>query len=339
MLEKVINEVCYEMSEILTETQIQALRNILYMNFHDKRIVSETTSIIPSQMDPDMMKLKMFVASKRISGRSETTLAQYVAQIMSLKYSLNKPFAEMTSMDIRWYFAMCQVERGNSMNTLQNRRRALNSFFNFMVNEEMISKNPLNKIEPFKVPKEIKKPFSAKEMESLRMACKTTRDRALIEFLYSTGLRVSELCTLNVGDIDLYKQEFTVRGKGNKERMVYISDVAYFHLQKYIFERCGNELCTIVALKDRPLFETYDNPKKRLTVSGVQYNLRTLGKRANVENVHPHRFRRTFATDLLARGMRIEEVMILMGHVKIETTMIYCTVNQSSVKNSYFRCA
>ena len=338
MLEKTINEVCSQMTEILTEAQIQALKNVLYMNFHDKQIVASSTSVIPTGMDPDMVKVKMFVASKRVSGRAESTLAQYVAQIMSLKYAINKPFAEITSMDIRWYFAMCQVDRGNSMTTLQTRRRALNSFYNFLVAEEMVSKNPLLKIEPFKLPYEIKKPFSARDLESLRAACKTTRERAIIEFLYSTGLRVSEFCKLNVGDIDLYKQEFIVRGKGNKERTVYISDTAWFHLHRYLFERCAAKSCTLLALKDEPLFMAKQRDE-RLTMAGTQYVLRALGSRAKVEDVHPHRFRRTFATDLLARGMRIEEVMVLMGHSKIETTMIYCTINQTSVKNSYFRCA
>lgn len=149
----------------------------------------------------------------------------------------------------------------------------------------------------------------------------------------------SGLCSLNVGDIDLYKQEFKVMGKGRKERTLYISDSASFYLFRYLKWRKEGEGLTIEELANTPLFVSLKRPHNRLTVAGVQYALKLIGKRAGVGNVHPHRFRRTFATDLLNRGMRIEEVMVLMGHTKIETTLIYCNIKQDGVRESYRKYA
>ena len=148
--------------------------------------------------------------------------------------------------------------------------------------------------------KVIKKPFSSEEMEALRINCMELRDRALIEFLYSTGVRVSELVALNVCDVEIGKQE---------------------------------------GLEEQPLFVTLDKPHNRLTVAGIQYMLRQLGERAKVKNVHPHRFRRTVVTDLLSRGMPIEQVKEFLGHEKLDTTMIYCSVKEENVQASHRKYA
>ena len=179
----------------------------------------------------------------------------------------------------------------------------------------------------------IKKPFSAEELEALRVNCSSLRDRALVEFLYSTGVRVSELASLNVGDIEMGRQELIVYGKGSKERKTYLTDSAKFYLRRYLQTREQE------GLADQSLFVTLDSPHDRLTVAGVQYMLRQLGKRAGVKNVHPHRFRRTIATDLLARGMKIEEVKEFLGHEKLDTTMIYCTIKEENVQTSHRKYA
>ena len=128
-------------------------------------------------------------------------------------------------------------------------------------------------------------------------------------------------------------------GKGRKERRLYVSDVACFHLYRYLRWRMAKEGLTMEELAQKPLFVSAKKPYSRMTVAGVQYLVKTLGKKAGVGNVHPHRFRRTFATDLLNRGMRIEEVMVLMGHTKIETTLIYCNIKQDNVRESYRKYA
>jgi len=225
------------------------------------------------------------------------------------------------------------------MSTMQTRLHYLSSFWEFLNAEGLVIENPVKKIGAIMVDKVIKKPFSTEEMESLRVNCFAIRDRAIMEFLYSTGVRVSELTQLNVQDIEMGKQETIVNGKGSKERRVYLTDSAKFYLKRYLQERKATEGLTDEELQERPLFVSLKTPDKRLSVGGVQYMLRTLGKQSGVKNVHPHRFRRTIASDLLSRGMHIEEVKELLGHEKLDTTMLYCTIKEQNVRESFRRFA
>ena len=144
---------------------------------------------------------------------------------------------------------------------------------------------------------------------------------------------MSELVSLNVGDIEMGKQELIVYGKGSKERKTYLTDSAKFYLRRYLRTRQQE------GLEEQPLFVTLDKPHDRLTVAGVQHMLRQLGKRAKVDNCHPRRFRRTIATDLLNRGMPIEQVKEFLGHEKLDTTMIYCSIRQEGVQASHKKYA
>lgn len=339
MLHELLINVLQQMSDSLDEKQLDKLQNVLYIQFHDKKIEEETYELEETDTDNDTYKIKMFVASKKVSGRQNNTLAQYVREIHNCRNTVNKPIEDITTMDLRWYFGMLRERNGISMVTLQGRMRYLNSFWTFLEREKLVNDNPVARIESLRIESTIKKAYSGQEIEALKMACDRERDRALIEFLYATGVRVSELCSLNVGDIDLYKQEFVVMGKGRKERRLYISDVASFHLFRYLKWRTQKERLSLDELANKPLFATAKKPYERLTVAGVQYLVKQIGKKAGVGNVHPHRFRRTFATDLLNRGMRIEEVMVLMGHTKIETTLIYCNIRQDNVRESYRKYA
>lgn len=339
MLEEILMDVVEAMSTSLDEEQLNKLQNVLYIKFRGKKIVEERYELQVVGNDSDTHKIRMFKASKKVSGRQDNTLAQYIREITNCRYAINKKIEDITTMDLRWYFGMLQEHNGISMVTLQGRKRYLNSFWTFLQRENMVKDNPVARIENLRIESTIKKAFTGKELEALMTACKHPRDRALLEFLYATGVRVSELCSLNVSDIDLFKQEFKVMGKGRKERDLYISDPACFHLFKYLDWRMKKEDLTIEELANKPLFVSTKKPHSRLTVAGVQYLVKKIGKKAEVGNVHPHRFRRTFATDLLNRGMRIEEVMVLMGHTKIETTLIYCNIKQDSVRESYRKYA
>ena len=236
-------------------------------------------------------------------------------------------------MDLRYYYGVMREQRGIKMSTMQTRLHYLSSFWDFLITEELVHSNPVKKVGLLKLEKTIKKPFSAAELEALRVNCTELRDRALVEFLYSTGVRVSELVSLNVGDIEMGKQELIVYGKGSKERKTYLTDSAKFYLRRYLRTRERE------GLESKPLFVTLDKPHDRLTVAGVQHTLRQLGKRAKVENTHPHRFRRTIATDLLNRGMPIEQVKEFLGHEKLDTTMIYCSIRQEGVQASHKKYA
>lgn len=338
MLEKILMDVCAQMSAAINKDQMDTLRNVLFVNFKGKKIVQEKNEIIVSTQDTDEEKIKLFAASKSIGGRKKSTIRQYVNEIRACHALINKQFEDITTMDLRWYFGIMQQQRKNKISTIKTKMRYLNSFFTFLVKEEMLIKNPLSKIEPPKTDCVVRKAFSAEEMEAIRKACPLVRDRALIEFLYATGLRVSEAVSLKVGDIDMYRKEFTVVGKGNKERVVYISESAYYHLREYFQWREGLEGISRSELAERPLFIMLKSPHKGISKKGIEYLCQKIGERARLVNVHPHRFRRTFATNMLRHGMKLEELARLMGHSKLDTTMLYCNIDQDNVKNSYRKC-
>lgn len=339
MLEKILIDVCQKMSESLDEEQLEKLKNTLFIVFHGKEIVEEKNEIIVSNEESDQQKMEMFVASKKVSGRKNNTLKQYVNELKACRAAIGKNFEDITSMDLKWYLGILKEKKGNKITTIRNKIRYLNSFYTFLVKEEMILKNPVDKIETPKMDYTIKKPFSVQEMESIRKACGNPRDRALVEFMYSTGLRVSEVCSLDVSDIDLYQKRFTVTGKGSKERIVYVSDAACFHLKEYLRWRSKKEKIDLEDLSKKPLFVSLKGAFERISSAGIEYICRQIGKVSGISNVHPHRFRRTFATGMIKRGMKLEELMKLMGHTKMDTTLIYCEVDQENVRNSYYKYA
>lgn len=333
MVEKILENIVNEMLPHLDQGQMEHLKNVLYINFHGKEVCDQCTELVPRGESGDEAKIRMFIASKKAVNRQDNTLKQYSREIFNMLDFLGKRIEDITGMDLRYYYGVMREQRHIKMSTMQTRLHYLSSFWDFLVTEELVHSNPVKKVGLLKLEKTIKKPYSAEEMEALRTSCGTLRDRALVEFLYSTGVRVSELVALNVGDIEMGKQELIVYGKGSKERKTYLTDSARFYLRRYLQTRDQTDL------ESKPLFVTLDKPHDRLTVAGVQHMLRQLGRRAKVDNVHPHRFRRTIATDLLNRGMPIEQVKTFLGHEKLDTTMIYCSIRQESVQASHKKYA
>jgi len=328
-LEELINEIVQAMGPYMDAGQMDRLKETLYIKLHDKKIVQESREVAVNSIDDNEKKIRMFIGSKQTTGRKPGTLKQYSDEIHKMLEFVKKRIEDINTMDLRYYYAVCR-KRGISLCTMQTRIHYLSSFWDFLISEDLVQTNPVKKIGNIMVEKTLKQPYSAEEMEKLRNGCKTIRDRAIIEFLYSTGVRVSELCRLNRDEIDINSSQLKVFGKGSKERIVYLTDGARYYLRKYLMQR--NDM-------EPALFASLIAPHERLTVSGIQFMLRELGEKVGVEKVHPHRFRRTIATDLLSRGMRIEEVKELLGHEKIDTTLIYCDIKQMNVKTSFMKFA
>ena len=196
-----------------------------------------------------------------------------------------------------------------------------------MLEDDVIQTNPVAKLKPIKYADEIRKAFSEIEIDALRFACKSKKERAIVEVLLSTGVRVSELSSMLTTDIDLNMMTVhVVHGKGSKERTTYITPVAAKHLKAYLNDR-----------KETGTALFYNKNHEPLNSGGIRVILNTIAKRANVNDVHPHRFRRTFATNLSKRGMEIQEIQKLLGHSNINTTMVYIAVDQTKVATSYRR--
>lgn len=271
--------------------------------------------------------LKKFLATKRVEGIADSTLQRYAEINGALIQYLGKPLAEITTYDIRFYLSMRRQIGRVSNRTLDGMRRCYSSFFSWLSAEGLIPHNPCAALAQIKSRKVVKKPYSAADMERMREACSNIRDLALVDFLYCTGCRVSEVSRLDISDIDFERMECVVLGKGNKERKVYLTEIAAMHLQEYLASRKDGSEALFVG------------KGKRLKKSGIEAIIKKLGKAAGVGNAHPHRYRRTLATNLLDRGMNIQDVAAILGHADLKTTQVYCYISQANVRAAYCKFA
>lgn len=267
--------------------------------------------------------LEMFISAKRVEDCAESTLDYYEMVVKRMLDNVHGSVKNITTDDLRIYLAEHQKEHNASKVTIDNIRRVLSSFFAWLEDEDYILKSPVRRIHKVKTAKIIKETLSDEDLEVLRDNCTNLRNLVIVEMLSSTAVRVGELVKLNRSDIDFNERSCIVFGKGSKEREVYFDAKTKLHLQKYLSERTD----------DNPaLFVSLNAPYERLQISGIQRVVRNLGIQTNIKKVHPHKFRRTVATMAIDKGMPIEQVQTLLGHVKLETTMQYAMVNQSNVK-------
>lgn len=315
--EALVDRIDQEDVEIVSEEMALALKNY--------EITKQTREIITYDGINEMI-LKRYKACLIIAGRSPKTVAAYERIVRKLFDAIQKNFTDMTVSDLR-YFLAYEKSRGVSNRTLENTRVQISSFFTWLLDEEMIYKNPCKQIAPIKYPKEIRLPFSAIEIDAIRSACQTKKERSIVEFLLASGVRVSELCTIRLSDINFDTLAIKVReGKGSKQRTVYINDLASKHLMEYLTSRKANGD-----------YLYYNKWKEPLNPGGVRHILKMIEERAGVTNVHPHRFRRTFATSLANRGMEIQEIGKLLGHANLNTTLTYVYTSEDKVRTSYLK--
>lgn len=327
MNEKFITEVLQMTMQYLDQEQCRKLNENIHIVLQKYELKERCTEL----MDPDnsyIEYLNLFLKRKEIEGKSERTIEQYRLHLSRMLCYFNKAVDKIRENDLFVYLVKYKNIRKVSNTYLNNIRRVFSSFFGWLNNKGFISENPAIGLEKIKTEKKIRKGFTDEELDKLKRACKQKRDLALIEFMYSTGVRASELVSLNINAIDFYLKSVIVHGKGNKERETYLTPIALAYLKEYLDTRKDN---------NDALFVSTRSPYNRLSVAGVERILKNLGKSAGVENVHPHRFRRTMATNILSKGMPIEEVKELLGHSKLDTTMIYCTVNKENVKHTHQR--
>ena len=325
MKDKLITQIQVRMASALNMEQLEELRRVLTNAFYGVDI-TEKEAIEPTDATDNGGMLDVFIAAKRIEGCSDKSLKYYTFTVRQMLNSMGKHFREISTDDLRGYLANYQKDRGSSKVTIDNMRRIFSSFFGWLEDEDYILKSPVRRIHKIKTDKPIKETISDEGLELLRDACDEIRDLAIVDLLASSGMRVGELVNLNRGDMNFHERECVVLGTGGSERMVYFDARTKIHLLNYLESRDDNNPALFVSL---------NQPYERLLVGGVETRLRKIGKRADLKKVHPHKFRRTLATRAIDKGMPIEQVQRLLGHVKIDTTMHYAMVNQSNVKNSH----
>jgi integrase/recombinase XerD len=317
-MEEKIVKVLNEMAEYLSIAQMKKLQEVIIDTFAENKLEKSDIS------NADF--LQMFLDAKRVEGCSDRTIDYYKSTIEHLISTVDRSVRKISTEEIREYLSSYQ-KRNNCTNvTVDNVRRNISSFFSWLEEEDYVLKSPMKRIHKIKTKTVVKNVISDEAIEKLRDNCRGSRDLAIIDLLYSTGIRVGELVNLNIDDIDLEGRECIVYGKGDKERRVYFDAKAKVHLKDYLDSRDDD---------NDALFVTLDSPHERLKISGVEIRLRQLGRRLNIERVHPHKFRRTMATRAIDKGMPIEQVQKILGHSQIDTTMQYAMVNQTNVKTSH----
>ena len=319
MEEKLVN-ILNEMAEVLSITQMKKLQEVLLRNLSESSVQSSSIS--------NQEYMKLYLEAKKIEGCSERTLQYYRVTIEKLLRKIEEPIRKINTEQIRAYLSEYQQINNCSKVTVDNVRRNISSFFSWLEEEDYILKSPMRRIHKIKTKQQVKEIISDEAIERLRDSCCCPRDLAMIDLLYSTGIRVGELVNLNISDINFEARECVVFGKGNKERKVYFDAKAKLHLQDYLKTRTDD---------NQALFVTLDSPYARLKISGVEIRIRELGRSLNLNRIHPHKFRRTMATRAIDKGMPIEQVQKILGHSQIDTTMQYAIVNQNNVKSSHQR--
>lgn len=322
MKDSIIHAVVLTMQQDLNCQQLSRLRVVL-----DEQLsrfeIKETKCLAEKNGEENQKLVKMFLAAKKIEGCSEKTLNYYQSTINHFLVDVDAFLTRIDTERIRRYLFDYQEKHNSSKVTIDNMRRILSTFFSWLENEDYISKSPVRRIHKVKTDTLVREVMSDEQLEQLHDICKEKRDIALIDILASTGIRVGELVKLNRDDVDFQERQCIVFGKGNKERFVYFNARTKLHLQQYLQERTDD--C-------KALFVSLSAPHSRLSIGGVERRIKQLGQALNLPKVHPHKFRRTFATNAIDKGMPIEQVQKLLGHVRIDTTLHYAIVNQNNVK-------
>ena len=272
--------------------------------------------------------IQIYIVTKKISGLSDKSLYLYNIVLNDFFQAIQKSNDKVVANDIRIYLYKYQKDHNISNRTLDCRRTIICSYFGWLASEEYIFKNPAINIQPIKYERKHKKPMSQLDLEKVRSACETNREKAIVEMLYSTGCRVSELEHLNISDVNFETKEVMLFGKGNKHRVSYLNAKAEISLRNYLKERTDN---------DEALFVYNKKPYSRLKKSGIELIIKNIVNRTNGVDVHvtPHVFRHTTATHSLNHGINVVEVSKLLGHESIETTMQYISTSSESIKNNY----
>lgn len=317
---KAVGKLALELNSSLEEQRI--IRDCLYYTLHNYNVLAVENALVVSDVSE---KILMYLKVKQLEGYSELTLKNYAYTLRKFASAINKPVNTISKNDIRFFLMnYCQGKKDSTRNSITYYIKGL---FTWLETEELIDKNPARKLELAKVPKRLRKSLNIEELERLRLACTDLRSRALLEFIFATGCRISEVSLTNIEDINFNTNELRVIGKGNKERIVFINDKCKLHLNNYLKSRTDT---------DPALFVTKGYPYHRLGKRGLEDIITAIAKRANFnKSVFPHLIRHTMATLGFQSGAPLTTIQSLLGHTNPSTTQIYAEQSMANVHNDY----
>lgn len=326
-MEKFVNEYIEKLSHALPESEIKVAREILYLVLNNYEVSPRHTQLaVIGDAIPE--EAKQYIVTKKIEGKTDATLHQYLNSIKRFVRHVRKPFKDVTTNDIRVYLFAIAQETHMSDRSLDNQRLYLSAFFGWLTLNGYIDKDPSALIPKIKYEKKMREPLSDMEMECVRAACKNVLEKTVIEVLYSTGCRVSELVAIKVSDINFEARTVTLHGKGKKQRTGYLNAKAMYRIRQ---QRKG------IVVMSPYLFA--NEKGGHYSIRFIERMVSDIGKRAKISgDLFPHRIRHTTATDALKRGMNVEQVQIMLGHVKIETTLEYAKVNTDEIREKHEKC-
>ena len=324
MKEEFILKVLEQAMAFVTNDQARQLRVVLENELYQYDLQQATLSLVP--VNNIMDKVKLYLACKKLDGLSESTLNSYQRILYKFSRVMQKDLETIDVMDIRVYLAM-HTKSGLKNSSIATLISVLKSFFVWLENEEYLKKSPMRKIRNIKTNKYIRKALTPEELEMLRDACLSQRDKAIVEFFYSTGCRLDEAQQLDKKHIDWSTGKITVLGKGKKERIVFLNAKSKVHLWKYIELRSDN---------NDALFVCERQPHGKLGRRTFQTIFNELGKRAGInKDVYPHLIRHTMATNMLNNGASLAEVQKYLGHTSPASTQIYAQLDNEVMQQSH----
>ena len=302
------------------------LRRILEDVMYDYIIQPTEKALVPLNDLRD--RVSTYLTCRRLAGLAKSTLYGYWLQLRRFATFMQKNAADITAMDIRKYLA--DYARNEVQDTTIAREiTVLRGFFGWLYKNEQIPKNPMLPIEQIKTKQRMREALTPDELERLRDGCITEREKALLEFFYSTGCRLDEVVKVNKSDIDWNDRSLRVIGKGNKEREVYLTPKAALFLKKYLNSRKDN---------NEALFVTVRAPYKRMGRRAIEREFAAMGMRIGLR-VYPHLIRHTLATIMLNNGASLLEVQLYLGHEDPSTTLTYAKLKAQSVRTAVLKTA
>lgn len=320
------NELAARLLAAIPQDQIATVLSVLDTTLSGYDVSRKQVELIASDTVPEVARY--YIASKAVANLSAGTLKIYRLRLVDFFSMVKKSYQDITANDIRMYLFFCKDQRHASDAYLDNIRRILHTFFQWCVDNEYLLRNPCATVEQVKYQQKERVPLSAYELELLRWNCRTLREKAMVDFLFSTGIRLSEFSNVCLQDIDWIKRSVVIRhGKGNKRRTVFFNAESELSLRKYLESR--ND-------ESDALFVTIRKPHHALGPKSVENEITKIARRAGL-HAFPHKLRHTFATSGLRGGISLEDLQALMGHSKPETTLIYAKIDTRRLQMEHDR--
>ena len=330
-MENFANEFVSKLDGKISDEALRTVLQELQVFASNYDINQRETHVVPYQSNiPDCYRV--YMVAKKIEGMSPESMKTYNFYLTDFFEHINRPFEQVTTNDIRIYLYETQKRTGISNRTLDGKRLVINTFMDWCWKEGYIPNNPCASIKPIKFEEKPREPLSNMELEIVRDACENYRDKAMIELFYSTGCRLSEMVNLKISDIDFASKEVHLFGKGSKHRTSYLNAKAEYMLKKYFeLERPKESISDSV-------FVIFRKPYNGMHKGAIYARVKAIQKRSGIErSLFPHLLRHTMATHALNRGMNVAEVKEILGHEKLDTTMIYAKISHDSVKFNHSR--